>query len=301
MAATATDVNQKVFLDWERADIENRLGCRGGKFTSVNTTLCFICAAILTVLFYLCLRPFPDAALTPMFTQRGLIPYFIMAFSFWSVTILIIKQRKLMQQRKALDVSIGPPGKRYVITTDSVEDVLERIHDQCPSPQHFVYLRRITLALQNLRNMGRVSDVEAVIRAQAESDENFMMSTYTMIRGFIWGIPVMGFIGTVKGLSGAIAGFGSVLSGEADMDLIKAALRDVTGNLATAFETTFIALVAALAIQLLMTALHKQEEEFYDLCADRCLEQVVARLRLTELPTTTITAESDGDSHSQTG
>ena len=54
----------------------------------------------------------------------------------------------------------------------------------------------------------------------------------------------------------------------------------MTAGLATAFETTLEALVAALFIQLGITVLRKGEEEFLDDAMDYGLRYVVGRLRI---------------------
>jgi biopolymer transport protein ExbB/TolQ len=96
----------------------------------------------------------------------------------------------------------------------------------------------------------------------------------------VWAIPVLGFIGTVEGLSMAIGGFGSVLASANDFEQVKGALQGVTSGLSVAFETTMQGLVAALIIQLVMTALKKSEEEFLDACGEYCARNIVGRLRL---------------------
>ena len=65
-----------------------------------------------------------------------------------------------------------------------------------------------------------------------------------------------------------------------DLTQIKSSLQGVTGGLATAFETTLQALVAALIIQLLLTFLKKSEEEFLDACSEYGVRNVVNRLRI---------------------
>jgi hypothetical protein len=54
----------------------------------------------------------------------------------------------------------------------------------------------------------------------------------------------------------------------------------VTGGLATAFETTLVALVYALILQLWVSLTQRQEMAFLDECNDYCHSHVVARLRL---------------------
>ena len=128
--------------------------------------------------------------------------------------------------------------------------------------------------------MGRIADFEGVLDSHAAGDEDAIESSYLIIRGLNWAIPVLGFIGTVQGLSVAIASFGGVLAESGDVDAIKPALQGVAGGLATAFETTLVALVAALVIQLMMTLERRAEEQFLDDCKDYCQHQLVARLRL---------------------
>ena len=56
----------------------------------------------------------------------------------------------------------------------------------------------------------------------------------------------------------------------------------VTGGLATAFETTLVALVMALFIQLYLNSLQKRETDFLDECSDYCHLHVISKLRLVE-------------------
>jgi biopolymer transport protein ExbB/TolQ len=83
-------------------------------------------------------------------------------------------------------------------------------------------------------------------------------------------------------LSQAIAAFGGTLETANDLSVIKDSLKSVTGGLANAFETTLIALMAALIIQLLLTFLQQAELEFLDECNDYCHSHVVSKLRLVK-------------------
>ena len=90
---------------------------------------------------------------------------------------------------------------------------------------------------------------------------------------------MLGFIGTVIGLSTAVGGFGAVVAKGADLEELKQALGGVTGGLAVAFETTLIALVLALAVQLYAKFVQAQEEQFLDECADYCNRNIIARMK----------------------
>jgi len=272
--------HQPLPLSWARSDPEQCLLFRGARFTRVNSWCSLFLGVLLTVAFYLSLLPISKSMLGASFLQRGEIPYFIAFFSFWSLAILWLKWRKLVLQRKSLAFNILPEDPEFVLTPHSVDDVLQRIYEFVDDPRQFIVFNRISTALANLRNLGRVTDVDEILQTQAGQDESGMETSYSLLQGFVWAIPVLGFIGTVEGLSMAIGGFGSVLAAANDFEQVKGALQGVTSGLSVAFETTMQGLVAALVIQLLMTALKKSEEEFLDACGEYCTRNIVGRLRL---------------------
>lgn len=174
---------------------------------------------------------------------------------------------------------ILPADPNFELTPLTAQEILQNIRLAAADPRRFLLFDRIERTLANLKNLGDVGDVAATLKDQAENDDGFLSSSYTVVRGFIWAIPVLGFIGTVLGLSQAVGGFGNVVAQGADLEKLKNALGGVTAGLAVAFETTLIALVAALCIQLLMTLLEHAEEAFLDDCRDYCHKNIVSRLR----------------------
>jgi biopolymer transport protein ExbB/TolQ len=272
-------------LNWGKTDLEQRLGFRGGRFTSANKLLSFICAALLTVAFYafvtLAVKPNGNWQwLSDMFLERGPTQYVTIFLFFWALSILFVKWRKLRFQQRALELAAIPNQADFILNPDSAPPVLERIHTLVDSTANFLLLNRIERALSNLKNIGQISDVSDILKTQAEYDEQQVSSSYSFVSGFVWAIPVLGFIGTVLGLSVAIGSFSSTLKAGGDMDGIRTSLESVTLGLSTAFETTLVALVCALILQLLITFLQARESEFLDDCNDYCHANVVSRLRL---------------------
>ena len=270
-------------LDWRKQDFENRLGFRSAKYTDTRGSLTFALAFLMWAALYGALAivsPAAQSYVGRILTERGPIPYATVFVFFWALSILLVKYAKLRYQRKALDLAFVPRPEDFTLTPDSAYKALARMRSLVDDPKRFVLLNRIDRALANLHNMGRVSDVSEVIRAQAENDEDHLESSYVLVRGFIWAIPILGFIGTVLGLSSAIGHFGAVLSVSQEPDGLAASLGNVTGGLATAFDTTLLALCFALLAHLAMTGLKKKEELFLDDCKDYCHAQIVSRLRM---------------------
>lgn len=276
-------------LNWGRIDIEQRFGFTGGRFTSVNRIFSFLIAVVLTVAFFafvtFVLKPTAATGwIAAMFLERGPTQYAVMFLFFWAVAMLWIKLSKLRFQEKALTLSAVPQQPDFVLTPQTAQTVLRRLHELVDSTANFVLLNRIERALSNLNNIGRVGDVSSILKTQAEFDESQSASSYSVITGFIWAIPVLGFIGTVLGLSTAIGNFSTTLQAGGDMASIRQSLEGVIGGLSTAFETTLVALVAALFVQLIQIYVQSRESEFLDRCNDYCHSHILARLRLGSIP-----------------
>jgi biopolymer transport protein ExbB/TolQ len=272
-------------LNWAQLDIEQRLGFRGGRFTTVNKWLTFLMGLLLTALFYAILifgvARAPGAHwFTEMFTDRGFAPYFTMLLFFWGLAILFVKSRKLDLQFAALALSAVPQQPDFVLNRESARAVLKRVHSLVDDASHFLLLNRIERALSNLQNIGQIGDVASILRFQADYDEEQIASSYSLVQSFLWAIPVLGFIGTVIGLRAAIAALGITLRANGDISAIREGLQAVTAGLATKFETTLVALVCAVILQLLLSFLQSRESEFLDACNDYCHAHVASKLKL---------------------
>ena len=268
-------------LSWEMSDVETKLGFRPGRYTQVNNALTFIIGGVLTICFYAGMVYLPNV-LSPMFLDRGPTQYAVVFIASWCLGILLIKWRKLRLQQRALELVVVPDDHQFVLTPTTAHVVSANAQSQVDHPSRFLLLNRILVAISNLKNIGRIGDVDEILRLQAEREESMMETSYSLLRGFIWAVPVLGFIGTVLGLSGAIGSFGAVLKEAGDFQAITDGLRGITADLSTAFETTLVALVAALFLQMFVTFLKKSEEDFLDDCSEYCLRHVVNRLRIVE-------------------
>jgi biopolymer transport protein ExbB/TolQ len=280
------DESRQPLLSFSRDDIEQKFLFNGGRFTQVNTALSFVLALAVSIGFFGILFPLQGSAYVDMFFEHGIIPYTIVFFTAWATAILVLKHQKLRLQRRCLEYQLVPEDVDFILNPANVDTVVEAMYQIADDPRRFMLFNRIAIALGNLRNIGRVSDVDEILRSQADVDEAAIDNSYMLVASFIWAIPVLGFIGTVLGLSKAIGKFGAVLQqpdgmGESGgLDGIKGQLYEVTGGLSMAFVTTLQALVAALAIQLLLTFIKKNEHDFLERCSRYCTENIVNRLRL---------------------
>ena len=278
-------------LNWKKLDPEAKWGFNAPRYTAVSNWFSLIAGAAFTIVFYAVLYPLHLTGKYQMVNMffhggpenRSSIPYFTVLLGFWCLAFLIIKWQKIKVQSKALELELIPDSKEYVISPMNAQEIIFDINKNVHRGCDFLVFNRIINALENLRNIGRVADVSSLLKDLAENDAKASESTYTLPQGLIWAIPVLGFIGTVLGLSEAVGGFGAVVAGGADLDALKGALGGVTGGLATAFETTLIALIIALVIQLLMTLILQKEEEFLESCSKYCYKNLTSHLKMLDV------------------
>jgi len=91
--------------------------------------------------------------------------------------------------------------------------------------------------------------------------------SYTLIKFFIWAIPILGFIGTVAGIAESVSQFSSFIQNDLNQlqeisHEMKSTLGGVTQGLSAAFNTNFLALIMILPIMFFANILQKKEEEF---------------------------------------
>lgn len=273
---------------WSQMDLERRLGFPGGRFTGFQPMPAFLAGVLCTGAFYAVVYWVHahvewSKPVTQAFVREAnlwtVIPLCVLFF--FSLAILVGKTLKLGLQKKAMSWAVVPASADFVLNEHTAEAVLQRIQDLVDQPDQSLLLNRIERGLSNLHYLGQVSEVSSVLRGQAEDDEKTVASSFTLLQGLVWAMPVLGFVGTAQGLAFAMGRFRGVL-GEQGTDLaaIKQSLQEVTMGLSTSFETTLVALVFALIIQVWITFRQRAELDFLDACNDYCQRYVISKLRL---------------------
>ena len=230
-----------------------------------------------TLLFYLALQPFPDSTLNALFTQRGWVPYGISFLSAWAGVMLVVKFRLLGEQRRALQLDLLPRSLGERINPDNVGAFIEHLDGQ-PIASGNPLCQRIRRGLLHFSARRDASQLVAQLGGQAQADADALESSYTLVRVFIWAVPILGFIGTVIGIGAAVGGFSESVGAAVDIDVMKESIGNVTGGLGIAFDTTLIALVMSILIMFPASSLQKAEEDFLAAVEDYTDEQLVVRL-----------------------
>ncbi|HEY4117714.1 MAG TPA: MotA/TolQ/ExbB proton channel family protein, partial [Byssovorax sp.] len=168
------------------------------------------------------------------------------------------------------DARIGPEGAAEIV------DGIDALRGLRSSPSFLV--ERVRRVLAQFASRGEVAQASAANDAESDADAAAVAASYATVKVLVWAMPILGLIGTVIGLSGAVGAFSHAMSGAEQLDTIKDSLRQVTTGLAVAFDATFVALVASILVMLPMTWLQKAEDKLVNDVDDYCITRVLARL-----------------------
>jgi len=95
-------------------------------------------------------------------------------------------------------------------------------------------LRRVRNGLESVRRIDSADNLEERLKHLADLDAEQAHAGYGLMRLIVWAIPILGFLGTVIGITMAIASL--------KPSALEESMVEVTGGLGVAFDTTALAL-----------------------------------------------------------
>ncbi len=217
-----------------------------------------------SVMIFLVAKLFKLKTLEEVFNITQLttvIPIAISALFFWGACICILRWRRLRALEQNSSKSLLLDATQFLTQTSPAELSKEL---EGEGPQSSPLLRRLRAVLHQWEIRPSLQDADIILQQHIASDEESVQSGYSLLRTFIWALPVLGLIGTVIGISFAVGGFATFLGGNIeDVKIVKENLVGVTGGLSFAFLITLHGLVTSLLIMFAASALQNREEKLY--------------------------------------
>jgi biopolymer transport protein ExbB/TolQ len=112
--------------------------------------------------------------------------------------------------------------------------------------------RRAVAVLDFLCRRGTTAELDDHLRALADADADALDNSYGLVRFITWAVPILGFLGTVLGITAAIAGV--------TPDKLEHDITSVTDGLAEAFDTTALALGFTMVAMFLTYVVNRLEQ-----------------------------------------
>ncbi|MGK7887349.1 MAG: MotA/TolQ/ExbB proton channel family protein [Crocosphaera sp.] len=216
---------------------------------SLMGLLLFVAIYTLTLLF---LRP---TFIGILLYERGFTQFLVIYLACFVISLTIMKLIKLQQESLALRRSWVP----QTVTFDN-----PRSRDLLTLQNNLSKLNQL-LPIRCSRVLGAYvqSGSRKVASELALDDSTFYLSatetSYSFPRVLVWAIPLLGFIGTVIGISQAVNGFSSFLEQAGEIEQIKEGIGTVTSGLAVAFDTTLLALLLSVVVMIPLVLVERME------------------------------------------
>lgn len=190
----------------------------------------------------------------------------------WAGFILMSRYLEVLRQRRALRMGLLPTEEGIRILPEDARPLQRRVDQLAARGGPYILANMIRLALGKYAVSRSSQDVSETVRTQAEVDLGRLVTSMSTVHYLAWAIPALGFLGTVRGLSGGLSMAGKVNEEMASF------IDQATRHLTIAFDCTLIALVLSLGVMFLISQVQRDEEALVIDCQQYCLEHLVNRL-----------------------
>ncbi len=215
--------------------------------------------------------------LASLFYKHFLVSFINTLFFTWGMAILGLKQGLMRHQQAAMNLDVLPSHLGREIEAGNVSQFIDHVYALPAKLRDSLMVNRVRKALELFEIRQSPGDVREMLLTQSDIDSARIGGSYTLPRAFLWAIPLLGFIGTVVGLSHAIGGMN--FANVEDVGKIVAAINNVTSGLGTAFDATLLGLVLALILNFPLNALAKKEDDTLHTIDSFCTEVLLPRLK----------------------
>jgi biopolymer transport protein ExbB/TolQ len=169
-----------------------------------------------------------------------------------ALSALLTKMLLSKAERATFGRDILPAWDGNPIPATDAADLLTRIRRMGRTWRNSLLARRVSAVLDFVRSRGSANDLDDQMRALADNDALALESSYALTRFITWAIPILGFLGTVLGITKAISGV--------TPQVLEHNLNQVTDGLAEAFDTTALGLALTMVTMFVSFLAERAEE-----------------------------------------
>jgi len=155
-------------------------------------------------------------------------------------------------ERAACRLELLPPWDGNPIPVAEAPRLRAGVHHSAGRLRHSWLARRLDAVLDFTSKRGAADGLDDQLRALADTDALALDNSYSLIRFITWAIPILGFLGTVLGITKAIA--------NVTPEVLEKSLSGVTEGLSLAFDTTAVGLALTMVTMFLSFVVERLEQ-----------------------------------------
>jgi len=201
------------------------------------------------------------------------VEYAATTMFFIGLAALALKLLDVFVQYRGIGEPILPRSSSAEHSPGDCDVLLTRL-DRLPRRRRGGRLAgRLRDAIGHVRRRGTADGLDDHLRYLAEADADRLYGGFAMVRVIIWAIPILGFLGTVIGITLAIANLAP--------DALESSLPEVTKGLGVAFDTTALALGLSIVLMFAQFLTDRAESALLERIDGRAADELEGRFEHT--------------------
>ncbi len=230
-----------------------------------------VAAAIVLIVFLH--HTLPDRAASLLLDRGGSLYPFSIQNLMWIVFFIGLGELGLCyssvkQEYKHLSAGYLPDKEALMPEPEDLMAICRRVKNS----GGLFLTRLIERVIWKFQAFGSREQAHEVLNSSLDLFIHEIDLRYNMLRYILWLLPTLGFLGTVLGISDALA-FAGLANPESATLLSK-----VTGKLALAFNTTLLALMLAGVLAFVGHVVQGREERALNMAGQYCQDKLIIRL-----------------------
>ena len=194
---------------------------------------------------------------------------------FVGIVALLQKLWNLLGQQSALSADLLPE-QAQAQPVDKASEWLDVLAGK--SSLRGTYLgKRLIDALEGVERKNTADTLDEDLLHLSDQDGGRAHDSYGLVRIIVWAIPMLGFLGTVVGITDALGN----LDANELANSLETAITGLTGGLYVAFDTTAIALCFAMVLMFVQFGLDRWETQILSAVDDRVAQELAGRFETT--------------------
>jgi biopolymer transport protein ExbB/TolQ len=192
---------------------------------------------------------------------------------FIGLAALVMRFFQLSIQFGVMDGELLEPIPAGGQRIEDCDRLFEQINELPRRVQRTYLARRVGEAISFVRRKGSADALDQHLRHLEELESIEIQSGYSLVKMIIWAIPILGLLGTVIGITIAVANL--------DPTMLEQSVTKVTDGLSVAFDHTATALALTMILMFTKMGVERVEDRLLARVDARTAAELVGRFQVT--------------------
>ena len=229
--------------------------------------------ALAAVGFYSLIHAGPlDVPLVKRYFTNHPVEYMETVMFSIGLAMLVLKGMDAVAQRAKLGTTLLGPLPKSPQPVETCGTLLARLDRLSGGRQQEYYVCRLRAVLEHVSRRGSADDLDDELRYLSDLDASRLYASYALFRVIVWAIPILGFLGTVIGITMMLGGAAKMANGGD-----QASMLEIFQGLALKFDTTALALTFSILLMFVHFTVERSETALLERVDDRARAELGGR------------------------